>query len=227
VIAGGRRGGREGDDAPEPLVMMASSRRSGSVNRRRLGPRRGRSTRFKPMQRLAIHTCGVLAAPYHHLVNRTFMESVGPVLDGAHDAPGFIAKLDEPYDVARFPMVAAVTSDPTRVLTTLSTWRDLSTARQFSFRGTHAHALARRRDWFLATPWPSHVASWVSGAVPSWDEGLRAALHPRPRRPIPDRLHTPAGIHHRWHPRRDPIPLNRPYEMSSAGPSTFAMTLTQ
>ena len=134
------------------------------------GEREGPRCSTEPMQRLAIHTCGVLVAPYHHLVNRAFMESVGPVFDGAHEAQGFIMKLDEPYDVARFPMVAAVTSDPTCVITTLSLWCDLSAARQFSFLGTHARALARRREWFLATPWPSHVAWWVSGAVPGWDE---------------------------------------------------------
>jgi hypothetical protein len=60
------------------------------------------------------------------------------------------------------------------MITTLSLWRDVETARQFAYGGLHRAALKRRSDWFHKPEWPSYVLWWTAdGQVPTWEEGAR------------------------------------------------------
>ena len=106
-----------------------------------------------------------------HPRNIEFMESVGPVYDDVDAAAGFVGRATEGFQLQDSPRLARTVDDFGRVITTLSTWTDLESARAFSFSGRHVAALGKRREWFSRVGWPPYVVWWVpDGHMPSWCE---------------------------------------------------------
>ncbi len=129
------------------------------------------------MSRVAFMTIGVLKDVVGAPLVQGFSERVDPIFAMAEHADGFIG---HPYDSAGGKTswgdwaLPALFQDPAyepRVVATLSLWRDLESVFTFAYRGIHAEALGKRREWFVAGGWPVYVAWWVDDDhLPSWRE---------------------------------------------------------
>lgn len=142
------------------------------------------------MSRIALYTFGVLKAPTGSDILVDFVAKVPSVFAEAEAIEGFFghagaarpdlagkSKFGEdfgPWGIAvapRFYERFCKRGEET-MITTLSLWRDIEIAWQFSYGGLHRAALNRRSDWFHKPEWPSYVLWWVDDdQVPTWTEG--------------------------------------------------------
>jgi hypothetical protein len=144
------------------------------------------------MPRIALYTFGVLKAPTGSTILADFVAKTPSVFAEAEAIEGFFghasaarpdlagkSKLGEdfgPWGIAvapRFYEAFAKRREET-MIATLSLWRDIEIARQFTYGGSHRAALKRRSDWFHKPTWAGYVLWWVEDdRVPTWTEGAR------------------------------------------------------
>jgi hypothetical protein len=144
------------------------------------------------MPRIALYTFGVLKAPTGSEVLMDFVGAAPSVFAEAGAADGFFghagaarpdlagkAKFNEdfgPWGIAVAPRFYDRFAKPggETMITTLSLWRDVESARAFAYGGLHREALRRRGDWFHKAEWPGYVLWWVGDEeTPTWAEGAR------------------------------------------------------
>ncbi len=142
--------------------------------------------------RIALYTFGILKHPRGCEAMAGFAALSPNVFGEVRAANGFIAHAlsERPdlrgksplgedfgawgrYAVPRFYDGSPCPGEAT-VIATLSLWRDVQSARQFTYKGPlHHSALVRRRDWFRKPQWPGHVLWWVAETqVPTWRDGV-------------------------------------------------------
>jgi hypothetical protein len=141
---------------------------------------------------LTLYTFGILKDLYHSETLKDFSRSAPSVFATVAVAEGFIAHAGQArpdlrgatevgedyglwgaYTAPRFfdqPRKAGAAS----MIQTLSLWRDVESARGFSYSGLHRAALKRRSEWFEHAQWPGYVLWWVSEeAFPTWSDSVR------------------------------------------------------
>jgi uncharacterized protein DUF3291 len=105
------------------------------------------------------------SSAYPELIRKSeFGQSYGPW--GTYVAPRFYEGSRQPGELT--------------MIQTLSLWRSVEAARQFTYGGFHRDALKQRGDWFEKGDWPGYVLWWVADEeVPTWGEGVAKleALH--------------------------------------------------
>ncbi|MEJ0095171.1 MAG: DUF3291 domain-containing protein [Methylocella sp.] len=144
------------------------------------------------MPRIALYTFGVLKAFTGSSMLTDFVAAAPLVFAEAATVDGFIAhagaarpdlagkaKLGKDFGAwgtavaPRFYKASTKPGEDT-MITTLSLWRDIGTARRFTYGGLHHAALRRRSDWFQKPEWPGYVLWWVAeDKTPTWTEGAR------------------------------------------------------
>lgn len=125
------------------------------------------------MSRIAFYTFGILREPPGHERVQDFYDRVDPVFAQAARAVGFIDADDGTWGPCAYPRFFDERKHPPP-LTTLSLWIDLESVCAFAYRGEHADALTKRREWALEGEWPSYVAWWVGDDhLPTLDEACR------------------------------------------------------
>ena len=73
-----------------------------------------------------------------------------------------------------------------RAPATLSLWADLESVYAFAYRGPHAEALSKRKEWFVKADWPTYVAWWVDDdLVPTYQEAIQRQRHVHENGPTP------------------------------------------
>lgn len=140
------------------------------------------------MPRLALYTFAVMKDVPGSETVAGFWALAPRVFAAAQTADGFIAQAPParsgsnpgadpgPWGdrVAPRFYTGSARSDEVTMVATLSLWRDIEAARQFSYGGLHREALRRRREWAEHPRWPSYVLWWVADdEVPSWAEAAR------------------------------------------------------
>lgn len=129
---------------------------------------------------LVLVTFGILRGPYRDPRARGFVDRLDPVFAASDAADGLIARYRPDADDGAFGPWATprfVTPDLAgREAQTLSLWRDVESARAYTFGGNHVEALRHRREWFLPPAWPSHAAWWADG-LPTWREAMVRLEH--------------------------------------------------
>lgn len=150
------------------------------------------------MPRAALYTFGVLKSMFGSEELSTFRAGASSVFAQAATAEGYIADAGSAnpdrsghlqlgksygawgiYSAPRFYTGSKQPGELT-MIQTLSVWRSVETARQFTYEGLHRGALKQRADWFVKAAWPGYVLWWVADdALPTWSDGVRRleALH--------------------------------------------------
>lgn len=130
-------------------------------------------------KRLALYTFGVFRAPADDPVNAGFHTRNDRNFQAAELSDGFIARWGydgEPGPASwgeqvypRFYVERGDLWSPS----TLSLWRDLTSAMAFSYGTTHAEAMRHAREWFDKPAWPAYVLWWVDlDCRPNWFEAV-------------------------------------------------------
>ena len=89
-----------------------------------------------------------------------FVTALDPVNAAADVAPGFVWRLQtEDGNATSVAAFAADTGDGVRVITNMSTWRDVENLAAFVYGSMHAVVMRRRREWFLPIQ-EAYMACW-------------------------------------------------------------------
>lgn len=125
------------------------------------------------MMRIAFYTFGILQESRGHEQVQGFFDRVNTVMAQAGRTVGFMGVDDGTWGPMVYPgFFDERKHSPPQI--TLSLWADLESVCAFAYRGAHADALKKRRDWALDGEWPSYVAWWVAADhVPTPEEGSR------------------------------------------------------
>lgn len=122
---------------------------------------------------LALYTCPLLERPVEDARNRTFCERTEAIERELAKAPppGLVRSVPLPATAVRWPAYVAPGAGYPKC--TLSVWRDLATAFDYSYRDRlHHEALRHRRDWFRPVAHPTYVLWYVDEpALATFDEG--------------------------------------------------------
>ena len=157
------------------------------------------------MPRVAFHTQTPALGLGTEPVMKGFMDRIDAAFDSAHNTEGFIGRFDwegefiaGPGSEAEIPNwinTGIVTDSRTDfyaeyefVPSTLSIWRDLESVAAFAYRGLHAEALGKRREWFVDTEYPVYVAWWIDdgGPLHTWTEAGRRLTQLHDHGPAPE-----------------------------------------
>jgi hypothetical protein len=106
---------------------------------------------------------------------KDFVEALIEINQLAERSPGFIWRLqtDAGHSIDVRPF-----EDDDQKLITLSVWRDLSTLKNFVYKGAHSGFLKRRDLWFEAPRQPYLVLWWIkSFSFPTASEGIARLAH--------------------------------------------------
>jgi hypothetical protein len=111
-------------------------------------------------------------APLDSPVMRDFVGLLPEVNALADSSPGFVWRLVG--DGADATGVRAY-EDPL-IIVNMSVWESLDSLRSYAYRGGHALAFRRRKEWFVDSEEPNSALWWIpAGTVPTVEEG-RARL---------------------------------------------------
>src|SRR5215472_15959724 len=89
-----------------------------------------------------------------------FVTALDPVNAAADVAPGFVWRLQtEDGNTTSVAAFAADAGDGVRVITNMSTWRDVESLAAFVYGPMHAVIMRRRREWFLPIQ-KAYMACW-------------------------------------------------------------------
>ena len=130
------------------------------------------------MAKLAFMTIGLLQENGDDPRMQGFWDRVGSVFDAAEEMDGFLGRAvynDETGSHTWGEWVAPVSLQDeaytNRRPATLSLWQNLESVFAFAYRGLHAEALGKRREWFEKIEMPGYVAWWVDDDhTPGWQE---------------------------------------------------------
>jgi hypothetical protein len=126
----------------------------------------------------------MLREPLDHPQNESFFEAGGNVFAEADRTEGYLWGADPAEDYV-WPNFAG--DQETRVVQTLTLWRDLDCVRNFAYHGAHLGALRRRSDWVTRGSWPTFVAWWhPDDAYPTWGEASKRLERLHEHGPTPD-----------------------------------------
>ncbi len=119
-------------------------------------------------KKLAFMTIGVLAEPFGEPGSQGFVDRVTSVFAAADSSGGFAARSDRDMETYErswgeivIPKCYSAIEDPLRLPSTLSIWHDLESVAAYAYHGAHGEAMVRRREWFLKSDLPGHVAWWI------------------------------------------------------------------
>lgn len=104
---------------------------------------------------LAQVNVGRLAAPLDSPQIAPFVALLDEVNALADRSPGFVWRLQDSAGNA----TAIQPFDDDRILVNLSLWTDIESLRAYVYRGDHAAAMRKRREWFLPFDGP-YLALW-------------------------------------------------------------------
>jgi Domain of unknown function (DUF3291) len=89
-----------------------------------------------------------------------FVNALDPVNAEADGAPGFLWRLQtEDGNATSVAAFAADLGDGVRIITNMSTWRDVESLAAFVYGPMHAAIMRRRREWFLPIQ-EAYLACW-------------------------------------------------------------------
>jgi hypothetical protein len=115
------------------------------------------------MSKVAFYTFGILRESPGHETVRPFWDRGPGVIEAAGNTDGFVnLTRDEGrnslfHDEQEYP--ASPPFEPSsRAPATLSLWDNLESVYAFAYRGPHAEALRKRKEWFVKAEWPTYVA---------------------------------------------------------------------
>jgi len=143
------------------------------------------------MSKVAFYTFGILRESPRHETVRPFWDRGPRVIEAAENTDGFVYQSREQWqnplfhDQQEYPVLPP--DNPSeRAPATLSLWEDLESVYAFSYRGPHAEALGKRKEWFVKAEWPTYVAWWVDDDhMPTFEEAVERQGHLHENGPTP------------------------------------------
>ena len=108
------------------------------------------------MPRLAFYTFGLLKHPYSHPNSQEFIQKAGEFFELLPRVPGFISMVRRDEHT---PHPRHVDKEIHFPAATLTVWKDLKSAWNFTYRGVHFESMDRRHEWVENAGNPAYV-SW-------------------------------------------------------------------